>query len=327
MKNILAILAILVLIASFTIPVFGEKVSLTIVGDNVLQINQTSPLIRGDVLVEKYNPQNGNYFMKVTDQSTGEILKDSQIFLQDRQNRNWVTQIAYVALVQETGEFEIKIYSEFGASDASIFFSVVETKDLPSEASPETVLKEFQDQKDSNELHFSGQIGKVVDCEFVDYIVTGTILPFDELPITIEIINSEGKVVGSELFTIQDATFEKNIKVDDWSVPGKYLIHLTYKHLIYEEKFEPNIEFPTEQEISDCRFKQSIEEQMKNVGVVQPVIVKAISTPLKQMRDGISPDDIICKDGLELIFKNNDSPACVKHETAIKLVERGWSNS
>ena len=204
-----------------------------------------------------------------------------------------------------------------------MFYSVVETKDLPSEATPETILKEFQDQKDSNELHFTGQIGEVEDCEFVGYKITGTILPFDELPITIEIVNPEGKIVGSESFTIESSTFQKNIKVDDWSVSGTYLIHLTYKYLVYEEKFEPNIKFPTEQEISDCRFKQSVEEQIENVVVQEPELVKSISTPLKQTHDGISPDDIICKDGLELIFKNNDSPACVKPETASVLIERG----
>jgi len=189
MKNKIPLFTILVLIAIFTIPAYGEKVSLNIVGDNVLQINQTNPLIRADVVVEKFDPQNGGYFMQVIDQSTGEILKNSQIFLQDRQDKVWATQIAYISSVETIGEYEIKVYSEFGAADASVFFSVVEAKDLPSESTPETILKKFHDQKDSSELHFTGQIGEVLDCEFIDYKVTGTILPFAELPITIEIIN------------------------------------------------------------------------------------------------------------------------------------------
>jgi len=175
MKNILAVFAILVLIASFTIPAFGEKVTLNIIGDNVLQINQTNPLIRADVLVEKFDPRNGNYFMQVIDQSTGEILKDTTIFLQNRQGKVWSTQIAYISAVDTTGEYEIKVYSEFGDADASMFFSVVETKDLPLESTPELIVKEFQDQKDSDELYFTGRFGEIVDCEFLDYKVTGTI--------------------------------------------------------------------------------------------------------------------------------------------------------
>ncbi len=89
MKNKIPLFTILFLIAIFTITAYGEKVTLTIIGDNVLQINQKNPLIRADVLVEKYDPQHGNYFMYVIDQSTGEILKNKQIFLQDRQDRIW----------------------------------------------------------------------------------------------------------------------------------------------------------------------------------------------------------------------------------------------
>ncbi len=48
-------------------------------------------------------------------------------------------------------------------------------------------------------------------------------------------------------------------------------------------------------------------------------------SPRQQIANGISPTDVICKEGLELIFKATDeSPACVKSETAVKLIERGW---
>lgn len=48
--------------------------------------------------------------------------------------------------------------------------------------------------------------------------------------------------------------------------------------------------------------------------------------PLQQLKSGISANDIVCKEGFELIFKSkNDSPACVKAETKEKLIERGWA--
>ncbi len=46
--------------------------------------------------------------------------------------------------------------------------------------------------------------------------------------------------------------------------------------------------------------------------------------PLKQINLGIDPSDVKCKEGLQLIMKNNGSSACVTFETAIKLEERGW---
>src|SRR5712692_8051398 len=49
------------------------------------------------------------------------------------------------------------------------------------------------------------------------------------------------------------------------------------------------------------------------------------SSPLKQFKSGIMIKDIKCKQGFVLAIKKSDnSPACVKPDTAQKLVERGW---
>lgn len=53
-----------------------------------------------------------------------------------------------------------------------------------------------------------------------------------------------------------------------------------------------------------------------------------LDPPLKQFKSGITTDKITCKEGLNLVIKSSDgSPACVKHETKSKLVERGWAKS
>ena len=50
-------------------------------------------------------------------------------------------------------------------------------------------------------------------------------------------------------------------------------------------------------------------------------------SPLKQLDANLPPELVICKQGLQLIIKTEDnSPACVKPETAMKLVERGWGH-
>lgn len=48
--------------------------------------------------------------------------------------------------------------------------------------------------------------------------------------------------------------------------------------------------------------------------------------PLKQFEAGIKAEDIFCKEGLQLTFKvTNDNPVCVKPDTKVKLIERGWA--
>ena len=50
-------------------------------------------------------------------------------------------------------------------------------------------------------------------------------------------------------------------------------------------------------------------------------------SPKKQMAVGIDPHNVICKDGLELIFKKtNFNPSCVKSSSIGKLIERGWAS-
>jgi len=51
-------------------------------------------------------------------------------------------------------------------------------------------------------------------------------------------------------------------------------------------------------------------------------------SPKKQVDKGRIPEQVRCNEGLELIFKSTDSsPACVKPETAQKLIERGWGSN
>jgi len=47
-------------------------------------------------------------------------------------------------------------------------------------------------------------------------------------------------------------------------------------------------------------------------------------TPLKQIAQGIAPENVTCNEGLVLIIRHNGSPACVKPQTAEKLEQRSW---
>ena len=62
---------------------------------------------------------------------------------------------------------------------------------------------------------------------------------------------------------------------------------------------------------------------------ITPIKNQFSMTSLKtQIKDGISNNFLICHDGFKLIFKLGDnSPACVKPQTAEKLIKRGWTTS
>ncbi|OLE40667.1 MAG: hypothetical protein AUG16_03320 [Thaumarchaeota archaeon 13_1_20CM_2_39_20] len=53
---------------------------------------------------------------------------------------------------------------------------------------------------------------------------------------------------------------------------------------------------------------------------------KKYYSPREQIANGILSKDVICYDSLHLIFRSiDDSPVCVKPQTAQKLIERGWA--
>ena len=47
-----------------------------------------------------------------------------------------------------------------------------------------------------------------------------------------------------------------------------------------------------------------------------------IDSPKKQMSRGVSVEDVLCRNGLELVIRINGMPACVKSETAEKMQKR-----
>jgi len=48
-----------------------------------------------------------------------------------------------------------------------------------------------------------------------------------------------------------------------------------------------------------------------------------VESPRKQMKTGISAEEVICRDGLELVIRTNGIPSCVKPETVDIMQERG----
>ena len=57
------------------------------------------------------------------------------------------------------------------------------------------------------------------------------------------------------------------------------------------------------------------------------VVITFNFSPLQQIKKGVHPNDVICKDDLKLIIKfTNNQPLCVTSKTVEKLIERGWEN-
>jgi len=78
-------------------------------------------------------------------------------------------------------------------------------------------------------------------------------------------------------------------------------------------------------EISGGREAWEAEDKTLEKNMAKPETAK-ISSPLKQINDGIEPTKVTCTEGLELVLKSSSGyPACVKPSSVTKLIERGWA--
>lgn len=120
------------------------------------------------------------------------------------------------------------------------------------------------------------------------------------------------------------ASVETNIKINEKDM-GDHIISLGndgtnqqnfdgyYVRLIQLEPYP----------ISTMPIKQSEYVATFFVGNTNDVLV----SPLQQIKNGIEPAAIKCKEGLILVLKHDsDSPACVKPKTANVLYERNWGS-
>jgi len=64
------------------------------------------------------------------------------------------------------------------------------------------------------------------------------------------------------------------------------------------------------------------EETLKE-NMAKPAIA-VISSPSKQMADGVAAQDVVCKSGLALMIRPSGDAACVQENSVKKLENRGW---
>jgi hypothetical protein len=180
-----------------------------------------------------------------------------------------------------------------------------------------------------------------------DYIIDGTILdirghdqPERVYDIQINSFFKPEEGTGSKIITVYGSpNFYSSkgdsgiffIKKDDarW-IFGEYGAKATPEcppELMYHPPLEPQVytRVPASginfDYVIDCYphyYKKYLPQYLKTRGVTE------FPSPLSQQMDRVSPEEVVCNEGLELILKNNRQAACVKPETKTKLIERGW---
>ena len=91
-----------------------------------------------------------------------------------------------------------------------------------------------------------------------------------------------------------------------------------------------SIEIEENLEVSDTSSETNstsseTDETEDDMAETEDDLSDVVPSPLKQIKEGIAPENIVCKEGLELVFKLNGQPACIKTTSVQKLIAWGWT--
>lgn len=146
-------------------------------------------------------------------------------------------------------------------------------------------------------------------------VISGIIYKAFSQNIALTIFNPQNQLISvSQLQPRLDGTFSQSIILSDPLWPkGNYTVRMASGS---QNLTESVFYFPG---IGCCKriITQGVQDQLSN---------STILSPLKQIDNGIPTENITCSNDLELVYKtSNKYPACVKHTTAEKLMQRGWA--
>ena len=160
MKNIIVIFSIYTIASMLpSAAAYADSdtaITVDFIGTNTIDLQKYNRLVRMNVSIENYNPGDGYYFLKITN-NAGEI-NDSEIYPKYKTGGLWGVQVAYLiddSLDNILGEHSVMIYTEFGPKSNKITFSVIDliqnNDNTIKEESKDMIQKIIETVKKSND--------------------------------------------------------------------------------------------------------------------------------------------------------------------------------
>jgi len=174
LKKISTIASIVVLIM-MTIPIIHAseltQIKVTIVGESIINLDETNRLMRANVEVQNYDSSGDGYYYMQLIQPGGRIISEEEILMAPKANQLWGVQIAGMLDDEKItkggkpvlGQYEIKVITELGSATESAYFTIIKPSDpqgyietVEEEISPtlqdnnSTSITETENEQDNN---------------------------------------------------------------------------------------------------------------------------------------------------------------------------------
>ena len=135
-------------------------------------------------------------------------------------------------------------------------------------------------------------------------------------PVTIRPLSVlELETEGLYLFTFEGCSGDSFVNVDDAvAVSDTEVISLV------QEKRNGNIIHAGFCQVFDIKIIAEDPDSIR-------VLILDLMSPIAQIQHDVPIDQVVCREGLQLLIKNHgETPACISETTILKLIERGWGN-
>jgi len=104
-------------------------IKIDFISGTIIDLDKSPQMIRADIQIQNYNPQDGYHFMQVIRLSDGEIIKDTEIFPKVVDDNLWQVQVLHYLEPDANeenliGDYGLRIYSEYGPSESVSTFSI-----------------------------------------------------------------------------------------------------------------------------------------------------------------------------------------------------------
>ena len=233
-------------------PAFADEdtiISIIIIGESEFYLDSDNKLFRAKVVIENFDPAgDGYYFMRVSD-SSGNVVKETEILPKYKGNQIWGTEIAHIITNEVPETFQILIYTEFGTATATATISLLETKPPSSAFAQIETISEYGSVRIDNESYEikSGETFTIkVSGNVIDVVGGGKL--------TIIIIDPEGLSEGLQSSVTDSGDFVTYWTVDDESLIGEYEVAASYfNHQIGSVYFTLKEKEFSEEELLEAR--------------------------------------------------------------------------
>jgi len=148
----------------------SSEIFINFLSGDIIDLDAGNQMIRAEITINNYNPQDGYHYMKVTKLSDLSVVKESEILPNYLNDTAWNVQILHYLDPSEIednllGDYELTVYSEFG-SETVAPFSIIKGSLIPIVPQSSEVLELTSEEDSEEEL----ELEEVTESKIPDWI-------------------------------------------------------------------------------------------------------------------------------------------------------------